>query len=314
MDVTVVGAGIIGLTSALRLSAYGCRVTLVAAEAAGSTTSATAAALWYPYRALPYDRVTDWAARTYATLTGLSTDPAAGVALRRGRELFRAPTADPWWSDAVPTLARIPADELPSGYVDGLLLEVPVVDMPRHLAWLLDRLRAGGVSVVPRAIGRLEAVGGDVVVNCTGLGARDLVPDPGMSAIRGQVLLVEQCGIEEWVLDQSDPTNLAYVVPRTDTVVLGGTAEDGDDGQDPDPDVEAAILERCSALVPSLRHAAVRESRVGLRPARSEVRLERSTLADGRPVVHCYGHGGAGVTLSYGCAEDVADLVVDAAS
>jgi D-amino-acid oxidase len=55
--------------------------------------------------------------------------------------------------------------------------------------------------------------------------------------------------------------------------------------------------------VPELRDARVLRHKVGLRPARPAVRLER----DG-DVVHCYGHGGAGVTLSWGCAEDVAAL------
>jgi D-amino-acid oxidase len=46
---------------------------------------------------------------------------------------------------------------------------------------------------------------------------------------------------------------------------------------------------------------------VGLRPARPTVRLDRTTVDD-RPVIACYGHGGAGVTLSWGCAADVVAL------
>jgi D-amino-acid oxidase len=311
VDVSVVGNGIVGLTVARRLSEAGCDVTLIADRAPDSTTSMVAAAIWYLYRALPRNRVTDWGTRTFAALTELAVDPSTGVTIRRGRELFREPTPDPWWSNAVPRIDRIPAAQLPDGYADGLLLDVPVVDMPRHLTWLLHELRAAGVASVSRRLDRLEDAGGDLVVNCTGLGARELVPDPSVTPIRGQVVIVEQCGIDEWLLDQSDPANLVYVVPRTDTVVLGGTADEGSDRQDPDPRVAAAIVERCASLLPALRDAAIVETRVGLRPSRPAVRLERSTLLDGRPVVHCYGHGGAGVTLSYGCAEDVVDLVVN---
>jgi D-amino-acid oxidase len=72
--------------------------------------------------------------------------------------------------------------------------------------------------------------------------------------------------------------------------------------------VATVILERAVELVPELAGAAVLGHKVGLRPARPEVRLEVEQRDDTR-VVHCYGHGGAGVTLSWGCADEVARLV-----
>jgi D-amino-acid oxidase len=68
-----------------------------------------------------------------------------------------------------------------------------------------------------------------------------------------------------------------------------------------------AIRERCIALVPALKDATVLEHKVGLRPGRKEVRLELEPLANNRAVIHNYGHGGAGFTLSWGCAAEVAD-------
>lgn len=115
-------------------------------------------------------------------------------------------------------------------------------------------------------------------------------------------------GLTDWVLDEEDPAGLSYVIPRIDDVVCGGTAEDGVDTGVPDPAVGAAILRRARALDPELTTAPVLSRAVGFRPTRPEVRLERKDR-DGRPVVHCYGHGGAGVTLSWGCAEDVAPLL-----
>jgi D-amino-acid oxidase len=83
---------------------------------------------------------------------------------------------------------------------------------------------------------------------------------------------------------------------------------EGATGTEPDPEVEAAILARACALVPELRGQPVLSRAVGLRPGRPTVRLERLDVG-GRPVVACYGHGGAGVTLSWGCAAEVASLV-----
>jgi D-amino-acid oxidase len=94
-----------------------------------------------------------------------------------------------------------------------------------------------------------------------------------------------------------------YVIPRTDDVVLGGTDDDGDWSRTPSPEVADHILRRAAALVPEVAKARVVRHKVGLRPARPEVRLER--VGD---VIHCYGHGGAGVTLSWGCADEVRQL------
>jgi D-amino-acid oxidase len=300
-EVLVAGAGVIGLTVAIRLREAGVRADVVAREPPLATTSAVAAALWYPYRAFPRERVATWSARGFEVLSALAGEPGAGVRMRWGTE--RAPGAadDPWWRAAVPTFARTP---------DGYRFAAPVADMSVHLPWLVRRLEALGGGVAIAALASLdEALArAPVVVNCTGLGARELAGDRSLLAVRGQVLYVEQPGVEEWLLDQSDPERLVYVVPRERDVVLGGTAREGDEDGRPDAAIAAAIRARCEAALPALRGARVLREAVGLRPARPAVRLEAEERAGGT-VVHCYGHGGAGVTLAWGCAEEVAGLV-----
>jgi D-amino-acid oxidase len=126
--------------------------------------------------------------------------------------------------------------------------------------------------------------------------------------VQGQVVRLADPGLSGWVLDEDGPAGLTYVVPRGRDVVVGGTAVEGATGREPDPQVEAAILERACALVPELEGQPVLSRAVGLRPGRPTVRLERLEVG-GRPVVACYGHGGAGVTLSWGCAAEVTALV-----
>jgi D-amino-acid oxidase len=121
------------------------------------------------------------------------------------------------------------------------------------------------------------------------------------------VVRVSNPGLDRWLIDDDHPDGLTYVVPRDTDVVLGGTADRGAEDPEPDPAVEAGILARARALVPALRDAEVVSRAVGLRPVRPSVRLERAD-AGGRTVVHCYGHGGAGVTLSWGCAAEVVAL------
>jgi D-amino-acid oxidase len=286
-------------------------VSVVAAEPPARTTSAVAAALWYPYRAFPASEVTRWSGHTYRALRELSGTPGSGVRMRWGRELLRVVAGDPWWRPAVPALDRLDPGELPDGYRDGWRLAVPVVDMPVHLAWLQERLAGHGVGIRIQRLTALAELAGtaDVVVNCTGLGAGHLLGDGEVTPVRGQIVVVEQFGLSEWLLDQQDEASLTYLVPREETVVLGGTAEEDSDHVEPSAAVAEQIRRRCAGLVPGAGRARIVAHRVGLRPVRPAVRLELDTAERDVPVVHCYGHGGAGVTLSYGCAADVLKLV-----
>ena len=302
--VIVVGAGVIGLSCAVRLLEQGHHVDVLARDLPLETTSAVAAALWYPYRAYPFERVTSWSAATYAELIRLSGDERTGVRVRRGTELHRSRTPDPWWMSAVPTLTRVTT--MPVPYVDGWTFEAPVVEMPVYLRWLETRVEQLGGTLTRMALNALpEGDGAEVVVDATGLGARLMASDPSVVPVRGQVVLVEQFGLDRWWLDGAGPV---YVVPRGKDVVVGGTDDEGEWDRRADPDTAKLILERAGELVPEVARARVLGHRVGLRPARPTVRLEAERRGT-TTVVHCYGHGGAGVTLSWGCADEVAALV-----
>ena len=308
----MIGSGVIGLSTAVLAREGGLDVLVRAAEGPPHTTSAVAAALWYPYKAYPEDRVLSWGRRAYEVFAGLARDPEeTGVRMREGLELWRDPAPDPWWGSAVPDVRRCREDELPPGYRDGHVFRVPIVEMPVYLRYLMQRFVAGGGRVEERAVPSLEeaAGGARVVVNCAGLGARELAGDPTVAPIRGQIVRVTNPGLERFLLDEENPEGVTYVVPRSGDCVLGGTAEEGDWNTEPDPETADAILRRCVALEPRLAGAEILEHKVGLRPGRPEVRLEGETLGGGAPCVHNYGHGGSGITLSWGCAEEALGLV-----
>lgn len=308
-EALVVGAGVIGLSAAVRLQERGWRVRVWTADDPRDTVSCVAAAIWYPFRAYPLERVLAWSARSYAEFAALARDPATGVRVLEGTELWRGAYPAIWERDELGEVPRSPADAVPAGYAGGQRLHVPVVETPVYLRYLEGRVRAGGGTVERRTLAALgEATAHfPLVVNCTGLGARTLVGDGEMYPIRGQVVRVENPGLDRFVLDIDPPEGATYVIPRSADCILGGTAEQGSWDLRPDPETARGILERCVRLEPRLASARVLEHRVGLRPGRPAVRLEAETGPGGR-VIHDYGHGGAGVTVSWGCADEVAGL------
>ncbi|MFC9234354.1 FAD-dependent oxidoreductase [Streptomyces decoyicus] len=323
VDMCVVGGGVIGLTSAVALAEDGHRVRVLSRDAAGDTTSAVAGGLCWPYRIRPYDLAVQWSVRSFHVLAALARRPeetgarmvtgtmAEATGGGRGARQSPGDGADDdlaAWYDAVPGLRRAGAEELPAGSPSGWRARTPLVDMPAHLRYLEQRLTAAGGTVERREVTSLAEAGraAHVVVNCSGLGARELVPDPEVHPVQGQVVIVENPGIEEWYVSAgAGAAETTYVLPQPYGVVLGGTARENAWSREPDPAVAEAIVARAARRFPELAGARVLAHKVGLRPARPAVRLAVERLPGGTPCVHNYGHGGAGVTVAWGCADEV---------
>ena len=300
VDVTVVGAGVIGLTTAVELQRGGHAVQVVAAATGCDTTSAVAGALWFPFRADPPELVNAWARRSRERLLALAgTVPAAGVDVLTAYEAA-TDAALPWWAPSAENLTYV--ENSPLG-CPAFRFVAPRVEPLLFLGWLEGQLHR---PIRYRRVKSLEALPGDVVLNCAGLGARALTQDASLQAVYGQVLLVEPGELDMGVSlgDERVASAMLYAIPRRAEVVLGGCALPCADDVSlvPDPKLRKAILARARAA--GLRHGRVLAERAGLRPCRPAVRLEQ----EGR-VIHNYGHGGAGYTLAYGCAEGVVSLM-----
>jgi D-amino-acid oxidase len=306
-DVLVIGAGVSGLTSAICLAEAGMRVGIYAAEPPQETTSVAAGAMWGPYLVEPIDRVRVWSARTLEVFRQLAKNPQTGVHLTAGVEVSRTSVDPPEWGNQLEGFRMCEPNELPAGFATGWRFTAPLIDMPRYLDYLQHRLAESDGTIQIRAIRSLDEVlgQGPIVVNCTGMGARDLVPDPELTPIRGQLVVVENPGLTEFFSEDTGPSaDLLHFSPHGETVILGGVAQPGQWNREPDLGTSVAILARCSQVEARLRGARVLEHRVGLRPTRPYVRVDAQQV-NGSRLIHNYGHGGAGVTLSWGCADDV---------
>jgi D-amino-acid oxidase len=284
-SVTVIGAGVIGLTCAHALREAGHRVMVMAPDR--PTVSDVAGGLWLPYAAGDGDEVLRWALETLAWLESRGFPP---------REYLHLQVTQPWWLDALPAdrVRHARAEELPAGYDRGWVLRVPLVQMPDHMKALQPP------QIVRRSIRSLDEISG-LIVNCTGLAARELAADPTVTAARGQVVHLESQPRLPCVCDED---RMIYILPRSDRTVVGGSYEPGNESETVDDAQTDELLAHARELVPALADAEVIDVRVGLRPARAGgPRVERVD-----DVIHCYGHGGAGLTLSWGCAQRVVEL------
>jgi len=308
----VLGSGVSGLTCGVRLLEAGFSVKIKAHTLPPNTTSNVAPAYWYPYKVAPRERVLGWAAFSYARLTALSFISGSGISMSSLLKLFEEPVEEPFWKLAVKTFRRARPVELPPGYADGFVTEVPRIETPVYMRYLENRFveLGGELENLDREAASIEEVMDDapVLINCAGLGAGKLCRDENTYPIRGQIVVVSNIGLKRITSVDSGKQAPIYIVPRDGDCILGGTAEENDWNLNVEPDTSEKILEKCRAIEPALRNAKILGHRVGLRPGRTEVRLELEELPGGRAVVHDYGHGGAGFTLSWGCAEEVLGL------
>jgi len=307
-SVAIIGAGVSGLTCGVVFAENGYRTVVFAKEVGQQTTSGAAAAVWFPYDAEPLEKVIRWALQTFAVLTDLARVKGAGVSMIELGQFSRTKEIQiPDW--AIPLGASVVATDLWPVFKSGFSLRVPLTDTTIYLDYLANRFRNARGSITANVhFERLEDVDRqfDLVINCAGIGARELVQDVDLEPHRGQVALVP--GIEN--LSSAivcDDAPLMYAIPRTNDCVFGGTNEISNNLA-ADPATTSRIVTECSRVL-KIEKPNVLAERVGLRPFRkSGVRLERDRLRDDRTVIHNYGHGGAGFTLSWGCAREVLDL------
>ncbi|SCK36598.1 FAD-dependent oxidoreductase [Streptomyces sp. WMMB 322] len=296
-EVIVVGGGVSGLTTAVLLAERGMGVRVWSRDRDADTASGISGGLCWPYRIEPRQKALEWAVRSFRKFAWLAEQPAlTGVRLVRGTlEGGSSSSVPPEWMSLIGSPPR-----------------TPLVDMQTYLPYLRRRLTAAGGRWEQRTAASLAEVSAEapVVVDCSGLGARELVGDTEVRPVRGQIVVVENPGIEEWFLSsEAGASETTYVLPQPYGLLLGGTADEDEEETVPDPATTRAIVERCARVHPELAQARVLEVRVGLRPYRPRVRLETETLPDGTLCVHNYGHGGAGVTVSWGCALEAVRLL-----
>ncbi|XP_054165230.1 D-aspartate oxidase-like [Oppia nitens] len=325
LKIAVIGAGIIGCTSASVLieSIPNVEITIISEKFTPNTTGDGSGGLIYPYLPGSTDskRIKKWINDTMAYLKQhfqSSDSGKLGIGLLsmyyllEDREVFNYSDFDNIMISQRPmTSSELKQFSSPQKqWTKGVYVTTYYAECRKLLPYLLQQFKSKGGKVCQQRVDSLRQLIGkyDIVINCPGVEAGKCSADQSVHPIRGQVYRISAPWIKHCVMAGNH-----YIIPNTDTVVLGGTKQLNNWDTNVDPIDSKDIMDGCSQLIPSIRTAQVVNEWVGLRPGRHEVRLEREVISDGQSnqlqVIHNYGHGGCGVTLSFGCAHEVLDYV-----
>ncbi|KAJ5304952.1 uncharacterized protein N7443_004612 [Penicillium atrosanguineum] len=317
MDVTILGAGVIGLLSALALTDAGYKVTIVARDLPGDESqdwaSPWAGAAIFPYSDSEGHSLQVESFKYFWALA--HRDPTSGVQVVKATEFYddRDDDSTVWYKSLVPQYRRIPTEDLPKGVKVGFTYKTMTVNPVVFLPWVRKQLEARGVCFIRKEVSEIEEVkritGNEVIVHATGLGAYNLADDKDVVAHRGQTMFVKTDFDELMMLQGSQYT---YIIPRMHSggVIIGGISQEGNLDREVDQKLRPDILARVQNISKNRLESVDLESPstkniVAFRPGRKGgYRLE----SEGK-VVHAYGFGGMGYIYGYGAALEVRGLV-----
>ena len=225
-QISILGCGVNGLTCGIRLLEEGfINVRIVADKLPPDTTSNIAAAYWYPYKVSPENKVIKWSGFSYNKFMELSRVSGTGVSMTELVKLFDRKEKEPFWKNTVNSFRHANPDELPAGYIDAHISELPVIEIPVYMQFIMDRFRelGGKIEKLQTKITSLEELFSkeNIVLNCSGLGSRDICNDHKMYPIRGQLVRTTNPGLKSIISDEEGPRGLCYIVPRSNDCILG---------------------------------------------------------------------------------------------
>ncbi|KAL4218449.1 hypothetical protein ACF0H5_023184 [Mactra antiquata] len=322
VKIGIIGAGVIGLSSALRIieTLPEAEVEVLADKFSPFTTTDVSGGFWEPHLLgdTPEVKIKEWSNKTFDHMVHLATTDCAkytGACYVSGYQINDCINKQlPFWTEKVKNLRVMNEDELKQyDSTFGFFYTTVMLEPRLYLQWLMKRVQRKGGRLKKRKVDKIEDIVDDydIIINCCGVGAQSFINDKTVKPVRGQVMRVIAPWIKHFFISVKED-EIGYILPSANFVVCGGTEYFDDWNSDADTKDRDTIWKTCVNYEPSLSEAKFDSDAVGFRPFRPSVRLEveKVKIKDrNKPIIHNYGHGGSGVTLHWGCAEEVANMV-----
>jgi D-amino-acid oxidase len=308
-SISIIGAGISGMSTAFLLMNKGYTIAIYAKAFTPNITSNRAAAFWFPYHIRNDRRGIRWCQTSYEYYKKLAGQKETGISMHQLIKVLRegVEEEEPIWIDFMPegSYRLMNENELRPGISKGYDIIVPLIETQIFLPYLQNQLQQNGARFIEKELANFNELSNhyDLIINCSALGARKLCSDDEVIPVRGQVGLLSPRNQLPIYLDNEKPL---YIVPRKDAIIVGGTYEEKVEKETTEPSTIQWILNNAYKVFPELKEQQFIGSWAGLRPYRPEVRVEHEK---GTNIIHNYGHGGSGFTLAFGCAEEVVSIV-----
>lgn len=316
MKVVIVGGGVVGLTTALQLKKnyYFANSDInIVSESYDDLVSYVAAGIFRigdDYSGPTKNITRKWINDSYEFYEQIQKSHESSVAGISKISCYMysniAPIKHHWMKQVIPVCRDITPNEfnlVNGSWKYGSYLETMITQCSSYLPWARNKLNECGTKLLTKKLQSLDELYDDydLIINCTGLGAKRLCNDSHMIPIRGQVAKVKAPWLKVCFYSELD----TYIIPGTDGYcTLGGTRDFNSMTTDICQHTHRSIRERCEHLLPSLTKAPTVKQLVGLRPYREGgVRVEIEKTPSGhraKGIVHNYGHGGYGVCTAPG--------------
>ena len=267
-EVAVLGAGVMGLSTARLVQEAGFPVTIYTAALPPETTSNIAGGQFHPFGHFREEAVTlewreqfrravDYSWRRFQIMVGDEYGIRWLPTYSEGTE----PEAR-LIPNFPPVNRALRPDEHPFPIPHLIRYDTMYVEVGKYLRQMLRDVRLGGGDVRILRLGSREALTSlpqRLIFNCTGLGSRELFGDTELRPARGQLAVLLPQPEVQYALNSES----GYMFPRADGILLGGTFELDKWSTEPDPARIERILASHQRLFGSFRcgAGAVRSAR-----------------------------------------------------